>query len=73
MKTKKMSLANIRGKLSRAEMKKIVAGSGGDGCSITHGACLFDTGAWDYLHPVCFSECQNDVWLYCNQQWGSCS
>ena len=29
MKTKKMSLANIQGKLSRAEMKKIMAGSGG--------------------------------------------
>ena len=30
MKTKKMSLANIQGKLSRAEMKKIMAGSGDD-------------------------------------------
>ena len=28
MKTKKMSLANIQGKLSRTEMKKIMAGSG---------------------------------------------
>lgn len=28
MKTKKMSLANIKGKLSRAEMKQIMAGSG---------------------------------------------
>jgi len=32
MKTKKMSLANIQGKLSRVEMKKIMAGS--DGCSV---------------------------------------
>ena len=32
MKTKKMSLANIQGKLSRAEMKNIMAGSGADGC-----------------------------------------
>jgi hypothetical protein len=31
MKTTKMSLANIQGKLSRTEMKKIMAGSGGDG------------------------------------------
>ena len=31
MKTKKMSLANIQGKLSRAEMKNIMAGSGGSG------------------------------------------
>ncbi len=30
MKTKKLSLANIEGKLSRAEMKNIMAGSGGD-------------------------------------------
>ena len=28
MKTLKMSLANIQGKLSRAEMKKVMAGSG---------------------------------------------
>ncbi len=28
MKTQKMSLANIKGKLSRAEMKNIMAGSG---------------------------------------------
>jgi len=28
MQTKKMSLANIQGKLSRAEMKNIMAGSG---------------------------------------------
>ena len=32
MKTKKMSLANIQGKLSRTEMKNIMAGSGGDSC-----------------------------------------
>jgi hypothetical protein len=29
MQTKKMNLANIQGKLSRAEMKNIMAGSGG--------------------------------------------
>jgi hypothetical protein len=29
MKTQKMSLANIQGKMSRAEMKNIMAGSGG--------------------------------------------
>lgn len=29
METKKMSLANIKGKLSRSEMKNIMAGSGG--------------------------------------------
>lgn len=50
MKTQKMSLANIEGKLSRAEMKNIMAGSGsscdvycGSGsyytCSGTCGSC----------------------------------
>ena len=33
MKTLKMSLANIQGKLSRAEMKKVMAGSGSDNCN----------------------------------------
>jgi hypothetical protein len=28
METKKMSLANVQGKLSRAEMKNVIAGSG---------------------------------------------
>ncbi len=32
METKKMSLANIQGKLSRAEMKNIMAGSTGFNC-----------------------------------------
>ena len=36
MKTKKMSLANIQGKLSRAEMKNIMAGLGDPfGCPTT--------------------------------------
>ncbi len=45
MKTTKMSLANIQGKLSRAEMKNIMAGSGdcqsrGSNCSsATHLNC----------------------------------
>jgi len=33
MRTTKMSLANIQGKLSRAEMKKIMAGSGDNMCN----------------------------------------
>lgn len=37
MKTTKMSLANIQGKLSRAEMKEIMAGSGG--CASSFEAC----------------------------------
>ena len=38
MKQKKMSLANIQGKLSRAEMKKIMAGSAG-ACDTTWSWC----------------------------------
>ena len=37
MQTQKMSLANIQGKLSRSEMKNIMAGSGGGTCR--SGAC----------------------------------
>lgn len=33
MKTLKMSLENIQGKLSRAEMKKVMAGSGAPTCT----------------------------------------
>ncbi len=33
MQTQKMSLANIKGKLSRTEMKNIMAGSGGSCCA----------------------------------------
>jgi len=33
MKTLKMSLANIQGKLSRAEMRKVMAGTGECTCS----------------------------------------
>ena len=36
MQTKKMSLANIQGKLSRTEMKNIMAGSGSDSCGLHH-------------------------------------
>ncbi len=39
MQTKKMSLANIKGKLSRAEMKNIMAGSGGGSCQAEGEAC----------------------------------
>ncbi len=35
MKTTKMSLANIQGKMSRTEMKKIMAGSGDDACALS--------------------------------------
>lgn len=40
MKTVKMSLASIKGKLSRQEMKAITAGSGGFDCGGPCGKCL---------------------------------
>ena len=45
MQTQKMSLANIKGKLSRAEMKNIMAGSGGGmicGTNWYNGQCRCD-------------------------------
>jgi hypothetical protein len=49
METKKMSLANLQGKLSRAEMKNIMAGSGGTSCNqngmaLCFGPCTFSGG-----------------------------
>ncbi len=47
MQTKKMSLANIQGKLSRTEMKNIMAGSGsGGGCR--SGGCGVYSGGTTY-------------------------
>lgn len=48
MKTKKMSLANIQGKLSRAEMKNIMAGS--DACIKDGEACA--------MFKNCCNECK---------------
>jgi len=47
MATKKMSLANIQGKLTREEMKNIMAGSGDDGTcgSPCEGSCTFKDGS----------------------------
>lgn len=46
MQTQKMSLANITGKLSRAEMKNIMAGSGAAKCDSTcTGSCTVSSGA----------------------------
>ena len=50
MQTQKMSLANIQGKLSRNEMKKIMAGSG-ESCSISASCSVF------YSGNTYFGEC----------------
>jgi len=64
MKTKKMSLANIQGKLSRAEMKNIMAGCGGTGscncnnqdeCGGNTPCCVACSGG--PKAGVCHSEC----------------
>jgi hypothetical protein len=49
MKTQRMSLANIQGKMSRTEMKNIMAGSGstkkcGDGCVPLNSGCPSNCG-----------------------------
>ena len=50
-----MSLANIQGKLSRAEMKSIMAGSGSDGALI----CVCSNGADAAVAScdLCFNYC----------------
>jgi len=56
MQTKKISLANIKGKLSRAEMKNIMAGSGDDGgrCTVngycTSNTCTTQSGRTGYCY-----------------------
>lgn len=52
MQTKKMSLANIQGKLSRAEMKQVMAGSGTCGCIPLQIQCVspFEWGSCNYLN-----------------------
>lgn len=52
MQTQKMNLANIKGKLSRAEMKNIMAGSGGGGCRADGEYC--DGAA---VPPQCCHKC----------------
>ena len=63
MKTQKMSLANIQGKLSRAEMKNIMAGSGGrcyTQCDI-NGANFYSDSCGN--NPCPFGG--HVVWCYC--------
>ena len=61
MQTLKMSLANIKGKLSRAEMKNIMAGSGGC-CPDGRVAHCFGT----------YSNCTGATWGNCNVGQSGC-
>jgi len=63
MKTTKMSLATIQGKLSRAETKNIMAGSGGETCNCnssdtcpTATPCCVSCSGGSYA-GVCHTEC----------------
>ena len=78
MQTKKMSLANIQGKLSRAEMKKIMAGSG---CS-TSGCTLYDASTGITYTGYCgfttgpgapFCECKTSYGFYLPNGASHCS
>jgi len=79
MKTQKMSLANIQGKLSRAEMKNIMAGSGGGSCG--GGTCsVYDSNSGITYSGTCgysdmggglqLCECRTSLGFY-NPQGGT--
>ena len=65
MKTTKMSLANIQGKLSRTEMKNIMAGSGA-GCG-TGISCSGKKSGDSCGTKFCVCE-SHDGGLWCNVQ-----
>jgi hypothetical protein len=67
----KMSLANIKGKLSRAEMKNIMAGSGS--YMYTGGSCTGSVGEWIMTPPTSGSTCNDDIKRYCRSGFGTCT
>lgn len=62
MKLKKLSIENIHGKLTRAEMKKIMAGSGTCDCNSA-------SDCTDASKPRCVNACGGPV----NGKWGICA
>lgn len=56
MQPQKMSLANIKEKLSRTEMKKIMAGSGGGCASGCSGSCTVKCGGTTYHDGTCHAN-----------------
>jgi len=73
MQTQKMSFANIQGKLSRTEMKNIMAGSGGGSYLYAGGSCTGSVGTWIMTPPTSGNGCQADILRYCRSGRGSCS
>ncbi len=60
MKTQKMSLANIQGKLSRMEMKNLKGGG-----QQWHCGCANHAGAWSYSNTPTMEQRGQDVATYC--------
>ena len=61
MVTQKMSLANIKGKLSRAEMKNIMAGSGDDEARCQQSTC----------NTSCTTKSGHSGYCYANAETGT--
>jgi len=55
MKSEKLSLKNIKNVLSRSEMKKVLAGSGGSDCCYCYNVCT-STG-WQVVSSNCAQAC----------------
>ena len=66
MKTKKMSLANVQGKLSRAEMKNVMAGCGWN-CG-SNFSCSYNQGNQDPCVAVNMGTCTKN-----DGTWGCCT
>jgi hypothetical protein len=71
MEITKMSLANIKGKLSRTEMKNIMAGSGS--YLYTGGSCIGSVGSWIMTPPTSAATCRQDIERYCRFNTGTCN
>jgi hypothetical protein len=69
MQTKKMSLANVQGKMSRSEMKGIMAGYVKK-CTCT---CNGSVGAWEYTTNPSPTTILNDISLYCSSNSAGCT
>ena len=67
MKMKKINLSDMKGKLSRAEMKNVMAGSGYTGAS-----CWGGPGTWYYTSTVSYCTCWTDILTYCPSGMGGC-
>lgn len=72
METKKMNLANIQGKLSRSELKNIMAGAEEEDTKINFGSCNDGSDSWEYNPSVTTAVCRADVEERCIGGKGTC-